>query len=84
MMAVEAVKEKFYCFLGIVHPTYYQSRGWGTWLDIAHCIIQFVFYIVNGWGPIPRDGEISGEKKPFLLIVLVSPAQKFKIPKSLI
>ena len=32
MMAVEAVKEKFYCFLGIVHPTYYQSRGWGTWL----------------------------------------------------
>ena len=23
MMAVEAVKEKFYCFLGIVHPTYY-------------------------------------------------------------
>ena len=21
MMAVEAVKEKFYCFLGIVHPT---------------------------------------------------------------
>ena len=33
MMAVEAVKEKFYCFLGIVHPTYYQSRGWGPWLD---------------------------------------------------
>ena len=32
MMAVEAVKEKFYCFLGIVHPTYYQSRGWGPWL----------------------------------------------------
>ena len=32
MMAVEAVKENFYCFLGIVHPTYYQSRGWGTWL----------------------------------------------------
>ena len=32
MKAVEAVKEKFYCFLGIVHPTYYQSRGWGTWL----------------------------------------------------
>ena len=29
MMAVEAAKEKFYCFLGIVHPTYYQSRGWG-------------------------------------------------------
>ena len=24
MMAVEAAKEKFYCFLGIVHPTYYQ------------------------------------------------------------
>ena len=33
MKAVEAVKEKFYCFLGIVHPTYYQSRGWGPWLD---------------------------------------------------
>ena len=32
MMAVEAVKENFYCFLGIVHPTYYQSRGWGPWL----------------------------------------------------
>ena len=32
MKAVEAVKEKFYCFLGIVHPTYYQSRGWGPWL----------------------------------------------------
>ena len=34
MKAVEAVKEKFYCFLGIVHPTYYQSRGWGPWLQI--------------------------------------------------
>ena len=34
MKAVEAVKEKFYCFLGIVHPTYYQSRGWGPWLII--------------------------------------------------
>ena len=32
MKAVEAVKEKFYCFLGNVHPTYYQSRGWGPWL----------------------------------------------------
>ena len=36
MMAVEAAKEKFYCFLGIVHPTYYQSRGWGPWL-VAMC-----------------------------------------------
>ena len=35
MKAVEAVKEKFYCFLGIVHPTYYQSRGWGPWLGKA-------------------------------------------------
>ena len=33
MKAVEAVKEKFYCFLGIVHPTYYQSKGWGPWLN---------------------------------------------------
>ena len=33
MMAVEAVKEKCYCFLCIVNPTYYQSsRGWGPWL----------------------------------------------------
>ena len=35
MMAVEAVKEKFYCFLGIVNPTYYQSRGWGPWLGVS-------------------------------------------------
>ena len=35
MMAVEAVKENFYCFLGIVHPTYYQSRGWGPWLGFV-------------------------------------------------
>ena len=27
MMAVEAVKEKFYCFLGIVHPTVYNTVG---------------------------------------------------------
>ena len=41
MMAVEAVKEKFYCFLGIVHPTYYQSRGWGPWLILdAHNILR--------------------------------------------
>ena len=32
MKAVEAVKVKFDCFLGIVHPTHYQSRGWGPWL----------------------------------------------------
>ena len=36
MMAVEAVKENFYCFLGIVHPTYYQSRGWGPWLVVTY------------------------------------------------
>ena len=40
MMAVEAVKEKFYCFLGIVHPTYYQSRGWGPWLGNTAYIYQ--------------------------------------------
>ena len=40
MMAVEAVKEKFYCFLGIVHPTYYQSRGWGPWLHLIQCIVS--------------------------------------------
>ena len=27
MKAVEAVKEKFYCFLGIVHPTVYNTDG---------------------------------------------------------
>ena len=27
MKAVEAVKEKFYCFLGIVHPTVYNTVG---------------------------------------------------------
>ena len=32
MKVVEAVKEIFCCVLGIVNPTYYQSRGWGPWL----------------------------------------------------
>ena len=41
MMAVEAVKEKFYCFWGIVHPTYYQSRGWGPWLVMATFLLIF-------------------------------------------
>ena len=27
MIAVEAVKEIFYCFLGIVHPTVYNTVG---------------------------------------------------------
>ena len=27
MKAVEAVKENFYCFLGIVHPTVYNTVG---------------------------------------------------------
>ena len=27
MKAVEAVKVKFYCFLGIVHPTVYNTVG---------------------------------------------------------
>ena len=40
MKAVEAVKENFYCFLGIVHPTYYQSRGWGPWLGSSPIIID--------------------------------------------
>ena len=42
MKAVEAVKEKFYCFLGIVHPTYYQSRGWGPWLGSPAHLVQLL------------------------------------------
>ena len=46
MKAVEAVKEKFYCFLGIVHPTYYQSRGWGTWLPNTHPPTKFSLFFI--------------------------------------
>ena len=51
MKAVEAVKEKFYCFLGNVHPTYYQSRGWGPWLD-PHTPC---FGLMEVWWGFPKD-----------------------------
>ena len=63
MKAVEAVKEKFYCFLGIVHPTYYQSRGWGPWL--VHCAPVYQATIkktnkcsVNGKSEFFGEGEL--------------------------
>ena len=35
MAELEALKVKFACFKGIVHPTHFQLQvGWGTWL---HC-----------------------------------------------
>ena len=53
MMAVEAVKEKFYCFLGIVHPTYYQSRGWGPWLVMGALRLTWgtQMLVLHHWDP---------------------------------
>ena len=60
MMAVEAVKEKFYCFLGIVHPTYYQSRGWGPWLGI----FTEIMFTVN-MPPIKNSPHKTGKSMLF-------------------
>ena len=58
MKAVEAVKEKFYCFWGIVHPTYYQSRGWGPWLVIQWRTHTCVYSRYSGQICIPYSGCI--------------------------
>ena len=39
MKAVEAVKEKFYCFLGIVHPTVYNTVGEPDY-RWSHCLSE--------------------------------------------
>ena len=45
MKAVEAVKEKFYCFLGIVHPTVYNTVGEpdysGSGNTVRRCLIKW-------------------------------------------